>query len=282
MIETQYQRRILIRSRDRISGSASEFELRFAEPLVGSYTVYWITIPNTLYAVNASNNSFELWDGVGWVALQIPQGSYTGAQLAATLTSVFDTIGPPKAPHIIAYSSITGKLTITTADASDTIIRAGATAYRILGVDADADTTIPSGTAAPYPVFLGIPLSLGIEIKEACGYGYTTSGGQYATTSESKFVPGSGLRAIKRWQTSGRQSTLIVPWLAPWGVYNFHDVDSFEQKLHFPTRTSILNIRVIDPTNGEVVDLTAGEWELFIHKKTLEDVEGGPKRVREV
>ena len=78
-----YCERVLVRSDDRVTGTAENFSIRFNQSLDGKYKVHWITIPNTLYNVNVTNNRVYTNGAVDYYSLgsgtfEIPHGNYTG------------------------------------------------------------------------------------------------------------------------------------------------------------------------------------------------------------
>lgn len=232
--------RIVLRSRDRTSGSSSEFEFKQVDQILeGEYQVEWATIPNTLYNVSTTNNVLAVTSGTGSATLT--PGNYTGATLAAEVQTQLTAVHA--SARTVTYSSISNKLTITAADASATVF-GPATANdgaRVVGVAPGTTTSVASGSECPYVVFLGSPLSLGIQISGASTRGY---------------------------QTSNRKSgSILVPWIAATNVFNVLVGTDFSNCIEINEGQRIFNVRVVDPGTDEVVDLNGGEWEMILTPK---------------
>jgi hypothetical protein len=215
--------------------------IQFPETLDGKYLVRYITIPNTLYAVNATNQAISWLNSVGGqFAATIPTGNYTGATLAAAVQLAMDTADAGRV-YTVVYSDTTHKLTVTTSDASNNLFATGAvnTAWRVLGVPEYSTLAIASAAAFPFPIFLSCPLSLGIRIKQAPDAGYVV--GQ-------------------------QQGTLIVPLLSEANAFNYYSNDDFQQYLKFEKGTKTMDIRVVNPVTGADVELNRGPWEMLLER----------------
>jgi hypothetical protein len=216
--------------------------IQFPETLDGKYLVRYITIPNTLYAINATNQAVSWFCSLaplGPFAATIPTGNYTGTTLAAAFQLAIDTADAGRV-YTVVYSDTTHKLTVTTSDAASLVFNGGDinTSWRVLGVP-EAGGTIVSAVVFPFPIFLSCPLSLGIRIKQAPDAGYVV--GQ-------------------------QQGTLIVPLLSEANVFNYYSNDDFQQYLKFEKGTKTMDIRVVNPVTGADVELNRGPWEMLLER----------------
>jgi hypothetical protein len=213
--------------------------IQFPETLDGQYLVRYITIPNTLYAVNATNQNIDWANGAAHTAT-IPVGNYTGTTLAAAVQLAMDTADAVRV-YTVVYSDTTHKLTITTDDTSAVVFAGGNlnTCWRVVGVAETGGVSLASAAAFPFPIFLSCPLSLGIRIKQAPDAGYVV--GQ-------------------------QQGTLIVPLLSEANAFNYYSNDDFQQYLKFEKGTKTMDIRVVNPVTGAVVELNRGPWEMLLER----------------
>jgi hypothetical protein len=237
--------KVLIRSVDRDSTSlrANSFFVSFQQPLVGTYVLRFATIPNSLYTVNASNNTFVLINTVGvpgGASVALPYGNYTLATLATQLQTSLNAVA---AGHTVTGDAKTAKLTITSAVGISNITSVNTN--KTLGLPVSGSVSFPVGVATtlPDPIFIGFPLSLGLIINESSDAGYVCGGA--ATNS---------------------QGTFVIPWLAAFGGYNFASSDVYMQSVQFHTATRRLQVTVVDPSTRNTVDLNNGEWEMQLER----------------
>jgi hypothetical protein len=196
----------------------------------------------------------------------IQQGNHTGNTLAAALKTALDLQGAPKAPHVVTYSLVTGRLNVITNDLSSTAFQlvVPSSANEALGLPVGG-ATILSGQDFNLPVFLGTPLSLGIQIDQSSDVGYITAGWAYRFTTERVVVEGK-TTLTQAYTQAHRENTLIVPWVAASGVFNYIDNWSNPQTVKFAQPTKTLRIRVMDTETGTVVSLNNCAWEIMIER----------------
>jgi hypothetical protein len=250
--------RVIIRSQDRKSGTTSSLACALPHPIVGTFTAQYITVPNTVYNVNSTNNTFVVSNSVfpGGVLVTIPIGNYqlSGAtnllqtqvqgQIAAIAGGSFNA-------WTVILDSVTNRLTFRPANQNTpcSVFSTGAGAS-LLGLISGTPINIPilplSSTAtAPNPVGFYTPLSIGMRINNAQDMSTVTS-----TTDATV------------------QTTFVVPWLAGAGLFNFTSQDVFTQGVTFRTPTRQLSIDIIDLTTGGILEMNGGEWELFLTKNS--------------
>lgn len=267
----------MIKSEDRtdlIAATATNFQIRFAEPLDGRYQVKWVTIPNTMYNISTNNNSFT----ANGTPLAITPGIYDGSLLAGELATQLDTLGGPAVPYTVGYNPLTMKLSVTSTDASGTLFLGTGTANKSLGLPAQ-DTTVASGGVMPNVVFLGFPLSLGIKVTQSSSCGYVTGGGSYQTTSET--VPVRGIStATQVFVSDEKQSTIVVPLLSDVNFYNWTTFEDFKQWVTIEKGSRVLDIQVVDTRTGQEVDLNGGAWEMLLDRVEDNVTKNKHKRMR--
>lgn len=253
---------ILVRSTDRLASSASSnsFECKFQEPIEGYYVLRWATIPNSLYNVTSSNNQIYFIESTVSYVGTIEPGNYTGKTLATAIETAMDAVSP--VVHTVFFNPITGKLsvfvgvgTVGFEFGSNTLN----TAAKVMGF-ADADVAEAANVEGVKSVFLGYPLSLGIQFTASSTVNFKTAGGQYRTTP-------SGAQA---WETKTSGAQLIIPLLASYGVYNFNSSDVHRQVFHVKAGRKVMRFSIIDPGTNAVVDLNGGEWEMLWERVVIE------------
>jgi len=249
--KTTYFQKVLVRSRDRLnftSTSPSNFKTTYTEVLEGKHAVRWITIPNSLYNINSTNNQFYYDIGAGNVLVTLSAGNYTGQTLAVALQSLIPA-------STVVFEPLYSKLRVTRAAG---VTLTPVTAQKVMGLQLNLAPTVIAPAAATYlpnTVDLSVPLSLGIMVRESGGPGYVTGG------------------------SPNRQGTLIVPMLASFSLFNFlSDESDHKQFLSFPTGVKQLSIEVVDPSTGVTVDLNGVDWEMMIER--VEHYETPNKRPR--
>lgn len=283
-----YSHRVLIKSEDRkdlINTKATNFQIRFSEPLCGKYEVKWVTIPNTIYNISTNNNLLN----ANGTPLTLTPGIYDGSLLAAELETQLDTLGGPAVPYTVGFNPLTLKLSVTSADASSTTFLGTGTANKSIGLPSQ-DTTISSGGVMPNVGFLGFPLSLGIKISQSSSCGYVTGGGQYQSTTETVPVSDGGLAvgrgalgistATQVFVSNEKQATMIVPLLVDANFYNWTSFEDFKQTVTIEKGTRVLDLQVVDSRTGQEVDLNGGAWEMLLSRKESDVTKSKHKRMR--
>lgn len=244
--------RILIQSD---INNPSRFSVRFYRPLQGRYKVHWIYMPNTLYNIDSYNDGIL----VGGVPLVLAHGRYDGSTLSTLLKTSLDTLGGAPAPYTVAFNSVTSRLSVTTADASDIVFGVG-TANFTIGVPVSGATVL-SGVAFPLTVFLYGPNAVGLSIQEASLSGYTKAGGSYEESTEPVVVDGK-TTTTRVYVHGTPDATLIVPLKG--SDYVFLDSHTFPQTFNISKPTRTLNISVVDIDTGLPLDVNQSRWSMLI------------------
>jgi len=262
---------ILVRSKDRDriqgAGDSAEFRLSLSEAIQGRYKLIWATIPNACYNINSKNNNLYLNStATGDVTITIPSQNYTGETLADTLQSLLINEGYVQVGQTIgvAYLDTKLKLQLTlSAGAEFKIYSKGGedSAHAVLGFATSAQNelfalTPGQATVLPQVVALGLPTSLGIQIKECSSLSYST-GGNYEEVS----LAGAVSRGTKV-----QSGSLIIPFLASSGGYQSSAQDRHDQYVVFPTLTKYLHLQVCNPDTRDKVDLNGADWEMLLSK----------------
>lgn len=142
---------IHIDSKDRSYGSASNFTITVNDLLINNrklIAVDSVIIPNSFYAINSNNNTFQINGSTVTLAL----GNYSIASFITELqTKIIAAIG---GTCVITYSGITGKLTFTTS--LGTSLTSNTRNYRYLGLSPSDTKLLVSGILeTPFPVDIG-------------------------------------------------------------------------------------------------------------------------------
>ena len=295
-LSTQYFQRVLISSSSAVVPSqlasaqtsnpdavASNFMIQVPEAMEGKYKVKYITIPNTIYNVNTSNNALNWTAGGPYYDAVLPVGNYDGATLATAVAAALTAGDLTARTYTATFDAITSKLTITNSTADDMIWAAGQSANTVIGVynyngfgSGGLVNITASGSALPYPIFLGAPLSLGIRIKQAADAGYVTGINEIVTkttvpvTTDYSTIPPTvntgapvSTTDVKCVPVAG---TLIVPLLAASNTFNYTTQDEFEQFFKLEKGTKLLQIQVVDTATGTQVDLNRGQLEMLVER----------------
>ena len=241
---------IYLRSRNRDNFNISDsddFTLSLNRNLAGLYEISWINIPNLTYNVRSDNNhvvaDINIPPTVTTVDFRLPEGSYTLSHLATVLTSLVPAVK-------FTEDSSRGSLVLQSDPVAAGTVQfqfqgLSDSAGAVLGFLPDADSPLFDASIEnlfPFPVYLGSPLSLDIEIKEASNSGYST--------------------------TDGKHGTALVPSLANFGFYSFVSKDVFPQLLYFKQPTKSLKIQVLNPDTDRLAGLKRADWEMMIRPLT--------------
>lgn len=259
----------------KTENSHHDFVIRFNEPLCGTYQVHYITIPNSLQTIviDINNGLSASEDDVVYVDFTLPPGTYTPSTLAAALKVELDTAFPGvRSPFVVAVDS-ENKLQLTTADGKEMYFSPDGNANRTLGLYETKTTTILSAGKFPSPLYLGDPLSIGIEIKEASDAGYVTAGGRYVSDTVTGLPnkidnPVTGSKSTMntdRLISTKQQATLIVPRVTSVGDFCYTTTDDFKQYIRLERGTKTLTIRTLYPVSGLPAILRA-PWEMLIER----------------
>lgn len=126
---------ILVRSKDRLSGSSSSFTVKLNESVrnVRRLLLQQCYIPYSFYNVVSTNLVFEEQAGGGVVTIPIPEQHYTFATLGTQIKTLLDSNSPNGYTYTVTYSTSTGKYTISTGANFRLIFSPLNPLYRILG-----------------------------------------------------------------------------------------------------------------------------------------------------
>jgi len=265
---------LLVRSKDRErlqgDGDPALFRLPLPEAIFGDYRLIWATIPNTIYNVNSTNNKLYLFKtGTGDVTLTIPSQNYTGTTLAAALTDLllaYTTDGPA---ILVEYLDSVMKLQFTLPDGAEFQIYSKYkedSAHAILGFRTSASKVLyqlvpGQPNLLPNVVALGLPISLGIQVKESSTSSYALGGNIEDRKLDNN---GNTLSIVKT--PRAHNASLVIPFLASAGSYHSSAVDTHRQWINFPRPTKHLNIQLVSPDTHSKVDLNGAEWEMLLSK----------------
>jgi len=242
-VSQYYFKRILINSGD--SDTPSDLHLRFSNALEGKFKVQYISIPNTLYNVNETNNTirFNLFPSGLYAYPTIPVGNYTGDTLAIAVQAAMSSV--VASPGFTAeYDSFTRKLSISRpgTDTYQFLDSKENTAWKIMGLPRGGSVLYGSGANILLnPINIARPLSVGIRVHQSPDAGYVTPG-------------------------VTQQGTLIAPLTAQADAFNYTPALDFEQFLRFEKGTKTLDILIVNPLTGVPVDLNGGQWEMLIER----------------
>lgn len=226
---------ILIRSKDRTSGDPHNFAIEFkADNLDGKYVVKNVSLPNSFYNVNSSNNVVYFYETGASTSATIPVGNYTASSLATQLKTSMDAVST--VTYTITYSNISGKFTFVSSGNSNFEWGSNTanSARYLLGFNEEdtSPTTSQESTnvinLSPYP-------HIGIDIQEDSHPNYITA--------------------------ERAHSSIIVPLSVSFGSYQVLPMDDFRQIVSLP-RTRTLNIRLIH--NGSIVLNNSVDWEMLL------------------
>ena len=228
---------ILIKSQDRETHQirSHDFNVELGVMVEGQYLLQHAHIPNTCYNVNASNNTFEIYttDVPVWSEIVLDPGNYNANTLANEIRIKCDLVNPLN-PFVVSVSSVTGKLTIATTSIQ-LGIRFKGKSTQLMGFTGDINNN--NAYTGDNVIFLNYPVSIGLEIDSCDGDNYEN--------------------AVSK--TSG---TLFIPMNLDFGFYRALPSSDFQQVVNF-NRTRVLRIRIVDTSDGSLIDLNGGNYELL-------------------
>lgn len=233
------RRSVLIRSKDRLSGTSSNFRLNSYYPIHGQYRVHNVQIPRTNYNVNSNNNRiyFIDADAVNYTGIITP-GSYTSSTLTSAIVSAMEAVSSQT--YTVTFSATTGKLTITPGAGTISMLFSTFTtnsARFLLGFN-EENTTPGSSITSTNSVDLAFPSSVSIYINESLDTNYCI------------------------FKETGSEYSVYVPFIQSYGSYTDLNSNDIQQKIKLRT-TKSLNIRILDHDNNEV-DLNGVNWEFLL------------------
>ncbi len=183
--------------------------------------------------------------------MTLPLGTYAsiapGTYSLATLASAFQTtlnLALGAATHTVVGDPTTETLIVTNGVAVSTTSIFGDNASKVLGLDPALPRMIPNAggpARLPFSIFLGIPLSVALRVRQVSDMGFITGG-------------------------TANTGQLIVPLISGYGSYQFLSSDIFAQYLYFEHPSHLIEIQLIDPSSGMLLDFNNGEWEMLIER----------------
>jgi hypothetical protein len=225
---------ILINSKNRKSGTSSNFIIRSNEFIEGRYLVKNITLSNSFFIIGPTNNSFQ----INGINLLIPDGSYNlGTIINAIQTLLNNTFGIGL--YLLNINSLTGRISLS-----------GPVVFTL---DFSSDLNYLLGFALKNYAgnityiaenFSNISkLNLGIFIKEA-----------------------DQSNSIHNFSDMGINATLFFKTISNFGDILTQTSKDIKQIVNFPTKINQLSIKIIDLLTGSDVNLNNSDFEILLQK----------------
>lgn len=230
---------ILIKSRDRYNGSSHNANFKLIEPIEGLYKVLSCYIPNTTFNVNSNNNSVIITDdALTPTQINFTEGNYSTTSLIAEMKAKLEA-SPLGGTYNITVNAITGKMNINRSDKPYEISFLNDTGY-LLGFNNDR-LIASNNHLGDNVINLSHPLSIGIIINQTEN-----------STNENIIT--------------GNTSNIYIPFSFQFGSFVYISSESsYNQILKFK-RTNNINIKIINTSNNQIIDLNGGDYELLLEK----------------
>ena len=230
--------KLLIQSKDRISGTASDFVIQ-VPPMtrVREVNLVSASVPNTIYNITTNNTIY--WDaGSGPLSATIAPGAYSVTALTAALTTAM--ISADANEYSVSYNYTTMRIT-TECDVAISLICSNTTnaIWDVIGFLAVDRVSAASHTANKV-LQLDFPAYLMVGISEL-----------------------ASARAVS---TSGYRGNFVVPMTVNsqyLELYNHKSSYDNESDYSAGVTLSRLSIRLRNP-DGEEISLNGGEWSCLI------------------
>ena len=233
---------VLLRSRDRISGNSSDFELKVQYALDGEHAVKNIQIANSCYSVRAGvNDKIYFYENSTAKSATITAGQYTSSTIASAIKTVMDTASGGHNTYTVTFASSTQKITFSASNAFyfQFASNTSASARRIMGFDAE-DTASGSSVTSTNAIDLTGTHAVYIAIPEA-EHNLRKSGGPL-------------------------RSSLYVPLNVDVNSFqNLAQSGDFQQILTFDRETA-LSVKLYDD-DGNDLSLNGVEWSMLLQKR---------------
>ena len=230
---------LLIQSKDRISGTASDFVIQ-VPPMnrVREVNLVSASVPNTIYNITAINSAIYWNAGSGPLSATIAPGAYSVTSLTIALTTAM--IAADANEYSVSYNSTTMKIRIG-CDISISLTCSNTTnaIWDVIGFLA-ADRVPAASHTADDVLQLDFPAYLMVGINEL-----------------------ASARAVS---TSGYRGDFIIPmtvnsqYLELYNHKSSYDIDS---EYSAGVTLSRLSIRLQNP-DGEEISLNGGEWSCLL------------------
>lgn len=238
-----YTNKLLIKSVDRLASSSnsSNFVVKLPKAIKGKWIVSCVTIPNSIYTFDASNNKlYFYWDSAARTATITP-GVYTSSTIAAELQTQMQTVD---AGFTVTRSSATKKLTFT--HSTDNFYfnwstSSGDSPEVMLGFTKATNTANGTSVTAPNVMNLARVLSINVEIREASTRIMTSD-----VNDDARF-------------------SIYIPNTASAGDFFTADYRQHSDMdiIKFDNPTKMLNIKMFD-SEGNDVNLNGVDWEMYL------------------
>lgn len=228
---------LIIKSSQRDSGTSSAFRITPFNYLEGKYELKKVALPLTNYNVTSKNNVFCFTDDSKLRTATITPGNYDISTLPAALKSAMETANSSFQSYTIAYSSTTGRLTIS---ASGNFVINASNASHSAGLLTGFTTDTSAGTSQTSNQSVNLCPSIAIHVR---------------ISTEREMVD-----AKENW------SSLLIPITGNQGSWVYYSpADSFRQYIQFHTPVRTLEVSLHDDAM-DPIDLNGGEW-LFVLAK---------------
>lgn len=243
--------RVAIDSADRLdpTSDSGSFQVRLGTLLknVRSVTLKDLSIPNTLYNINSSNNQIPfVVDEVTYTATLAP-GNYTMNSLAVEVGQAMSLAALAiAATFTCTVSANTFKTTIAINSGEFALLFSSPrTPWKELGF-ANADTEAAESLTGPFVMQLGLPGYLFVSVREF------NAGDNYIGT------------------INGNTASFYVPVTANGGDITFYSQRDFSQTLCFQPEIGALQMLTISLRDrlGNPVSLNGSDWRMLMEIET--------------
>jgi hypothetical protein len=219
------------KERETSSASSSDFRLKLSRAISAgeTYTLVYAHIPQTIYNIDAQNNSFVFNDGVER-QVTLPNGFYTASTVTTALQSVMN-----------AVSSQTFTVTLDDTTQKITLDSTGSFSVSMNSVESPlgftSDTTLNTSHTGDTILNLERTDALFIHVNEI---------------QETDLVRGG--------------TTFVIPSsVNQLQVIDYNERNGYHQKITFNTPNLLLSIRLTDAEN-RTVDLNNSDWYFVLEQ----------------
>lgn len=142
---------IFVNSADRLYGNSSNFTVNINDSLPNAekdLSLNYLSINKSWYPINSNNNTFTLLGATGQAVpytATLLNGVYNATTFIAEMNTVLDALGVSGSTFTPAYSSSTGKMTITSSNLTEFSIVSNTKNNRYLGMSPSTTVSSASG-----------------------------------------------------------------------------------------------------------------------------------------
>lgn len=230
---------LLIRSRDRDSGSSHNFKMVLKNPLKDEeYELVSLIMPNGFYNVNNNNNKIYFNDGSDQTAT-LTNGNYSASSLATEIQTQMNAASSHS--FTCTYSTATSKFTISDGTGNFSLkfaTNTSASARYLLGFD-ESDTSATSSKISDNLIDISNPQMIFVNISQA----------------------GDNLRDTK----NAIFADLFLPLDVSFGEMKYFKPGEEEKQTVKFVYTNNLEVYLRDE-NNDTVDLNGLEWSIVLKK----------------